>query len=45
MSILNYIPELWNVAMVDEFEKAHVFGKVARCKIDAPITKKVILFI
>ena len=40
MSILNYIPELWNVAMVDEFEKAHVFGKVARCKIDAPITKK-----
>lgn len=40
MSILNYIPELWNAAMMDDFEKAHVFGKVCRCKIDAPITKK-----
>lgn len=40
MSILNCIPELWNVAMMDTFEKAQVFGKVARCEIDAPITKK-----
>lgn len=40
MSIKNFIPELWNVAMMDDFEKAHVFGKVCRCKIDAPITKK-----
>lgn len=40
MSIQNYIPELWNVAMMDDFEKAHVFGKVCRCKIDAPITKR-----
>ena len=40
MSILNYIPELWNVSMMDDFQKAHVFGKVCRCKIDAPITKK-----
>jgi hypothetical protein len=40
MSIKNYIPELWNVAMMDDFRKAHVFGKVCRCKIDAPITKR-----
>ena len=40
MSIKNYIPELWNVAMMDDFQKAHVFGKVCRCKIDAPITKR-----
>jgi len=40
MSIKNYIPELWNVAMMDDFRKAHVLGKVCRCKIDAPITKR-----
>jgi len=40
MSILNYIPELWNVAMMEDFRKAHVLGKVCRCKIDAPITKR-----
>lgn len=40
MSIKNYIPELWNVAMIDDFQKAHVLGKVCRCKIDAPITKR-----
>lgn len=40
MSINNYIPELWNVAMMDDFRKAHVLGKVCRCKIDAPITKR-----
>ena len=40
MSIKNYIPELWNVAMIDDFRKAHVLGKVCRCKIDAPITKR-----
>jgi len=40
MSIKNYIPELWNVAMMDDFQKTHVLGKVCRCKIDAPITKR-----
>lgn len=40
MSIVNFIPELWNETLMDVFEKAHVFGRVARCKIDAPITKK-----
>jgi len=39
MSILNCIPELWNVALMEEMEKAQVFGKVCRCEIDAPITK------
>jgi len=40
MSITNYKPELWNVAMMDDFRKAHVLGKVCRCKIDAPITRR-----
>jgi len=40
MSINNFIPELWNVSMLDDFQKAHVLGRVCRCKIDAPITKK-----
>ncbi|MCJ7790523.1 MAG: hypothetical protein MUP69_10200 [Candidatus Atribacteria bacterium] len=38
MSILNCIPELWNVGIMTNLEKEHVFGKVCRCKIDAPIT-------
>lgn len=40
MSILNAIPELWNVAMMSEMEKAHVYGKICRCTIDAPITRQ-----
>lgn len=39
MSILNFIPELWNVGMMDYMEKAHVYGKICRCEIDAPITR------
>lgn len=39
MSILNTIPELWNVAMIHEMEKAQVYGKIARHPIDAPIKK------
>ncbi|MDO9463780.1 MAG: hypothetical protein Q7J67_00525 [bacterium] len=38
MSILNCIPELWNVAIMTNLQKEHVFGKVCRCVIDAPIT-------
>jgi len=38
MSILNTIPELWNVAIMKAMEKAHVYGKICRCEIDAPIT-------
>lgn len=40
MAINNFIPELWNETLMDVFEKSHVFGRVARCAIDAPITKK-----
>jgi len=40
MSIENFIPELWNATLMDTFEKSHVFGRVCRCTIDAPITKK-----
>jgi len=40
MSILNCIPELWNEAMIHEMEKSHVYGKICRCPIDAPITRK-----
>lgn len=40
MSILNAKPELWNAAMMDTMEKSHVYGKIARCKIDAPITRQ-----
>ena len=40
MSITNFIPELWNATLMDVFEKSHVFGRVCRCAIDAPITKK-----
>lgn len=40
MSIVNFIPELWNETIQEELRKAHVYGKIARCKIDAPITKK-----
>jgi len=40
MSIANFIPELWNETLVSELEKIHVFGRVCRCKIDAPITRK-----
>jgi len=39
MSILNFIPELWNVGMIDVQEKIHVYGKICRCEIDAPITR------
>jgi len=39
MSILNSIPELWNVAMMHEMERTQVYGKIARCVIDAPIKK------
>jgi len=39
MSILNFIPELWNVGMIDIMEKTHVYGKICRCEIDAPITR------
>jgi len=40
MSIVNFIPELWNETLISEMEKVHVFGRVCRCKIDAPIKKK-----
>jgi len=40
MSILNAIPELWNAAMMDEMQKSHVYGKICRCNIDAPIKKQ-----
>jgi len=40
VSILNAIPALWNVAMLDEMEKTHVYGKICRCQIDAPITRQ-----
>lgn len=39
MSIINFIPELWNVGMIDIMEKVHVYGKICRCEIDAPITR------
>ena len=38
MTIVNCIPELWNVAIMTNLQKEHVFGKVCRCVIDAPIT-------
>jgi hypothetical protein len=40
MSIHNFIPELWNETLIEEMQTVHVFGRVCRCKIDAPITKK-----
>ena len=39
MSIINAKPELWNAAMMDWMEKAQVYGRICRCKIDAPITR------
>ena len=40
MSIKNFIPELWNETLLSELEKTHVYGRVCRCKIDAPIQRK-----
>jgi len=40
MSIHNFIPELWNETLIEEMQTVHVFGRVCRCKIDAPITKR-----
>jgi hypothetical protein len=40
MSIFNFIPELWNVGILEIMEIAHVYGKICRCEIDAPITKQ-----
>lgn len=39
MSILNFIPELWNVGIITTQEIVHVYGKICRCEIDAPITR------
>lgn len=40
MSIYNFIPELWNVGMIEIMEISQVYGKICRCEIDAPITKQ-----
>jgi hypothetical protein len=39
MSVNNFAPKLWNKAVLTNAHNEHVFGKVARCEIDAPITK------
>ncbi len=39
MSVNNFAPKLWNKAVLVNAHNVHVFGKVARCEIDAPITK------
>jgi len=40
MSVNNFAPKLWNKAVLVNAHNNHVFGKVARCEIDAPITKE-----
>jgi len=39
MSVNNFAPKLWNKAVLVNAHNVHVFGRVARCEIDAPITK------
>lgn len=39
MSVNNFAPKLWNKAVLVNAHNVHVFGKVSRCEIDAPITK------
>lgn len=39
MSVNNFAPKLWNKAVLVSAHNVHVFGKVSRCEIDAPITK------
>ena len=39
MSVNNFAPKLWNKTVLVNAHKNHVFGKVARCVIDAPIKK------
>lgn len=40
MSVNNFAPKLWNKAVLVNAHSNHVFGKVSRCVIDAPITRE-----
>ena len=39
MAVNNFAPKLWNKAVLVNSHNVHVFGRVSRCEIDAPITK------
>ena len=40
MSVNNFAPKLWNKAVLVNAHNNHVFGKVCRCEIDAPIKRE-----
>lgn len=40
MSVNNFAPKLWNKAVLVNAHANHVFGRVARCEIDAPIKRE-----